>query len=1241
MNQFSDASEGKTSVLKGKGTEVILGNEDLHREVTDIASMATALDSLLDVPQRIGHLASRITVELFKSANAFYERQKSTYATATSQELQSYAGMSSKEESEFKDSVMKENYRCQPYFLALANGIKSADEALALATAHVVNQGISPNLEKLENNTAVGTIQNTSDKMSLDVLILHFESEVNHLKELVDTNLLALKTICGVGPITRYILTYAVLFSLIIGSIWYASLNNNARFALSMAFSLVFLVGCVRGIQGSRNKLSAVFGEALRIHREVSAFELIIKNVVKSHRDLSLRTLKEQHIERFTQQKNDHSVRMTKINEESHAQKSAAIVQFKRMEESLLSEAENLRLRCGSASAEWNDIMWQNWKPQPFSLFAVRLGKLSQSEADWNFSLDGFCPLDPQKAVIIKGDQTVRSVSVKMLQSFCARILTNFPPGKAQFVFIDPVGRGASVGPLLDLQDYDLRLLCGGICTEQSQITKVIEGITQHMDFVIQKYLRTNYATLRDYNESAKDIEEAYRFVIVFDFPTGFTQETVDRLIAIARQGARCGVYLLIMADQTTKTPYGFNWSSMEQNCIIIEANGTNGTFRYRLAEYEKWVLHPDSPPSSGLMKEIIKMVGERTAENMHVVIPFGKMREMALDVASNRWRDDAESWHTPWKGAVGKEKGETGTGIAVPLGQQGSRKLQWLEIGDDAPHGIIIGSTGSGKSNLQHVIICSLALKYSPAELAMYLIDFKQGVEFKAYASARLPHARVIAIESEREFAFSVIEDLHKEMHRRGNEIFRPLGVSSIADYRLRTGNVIPRILLLVDEYQGFFSAEDRMATEARRILEELVRAGRSYGIHILLASQSLTGMAQLPASILSQLELRVVLKCNENDARVLLEDKASEAKHLTRKGEALYRAKTDAGLMCERFQTCFLSEKDKSSILDEIGIRYEAMTDAGASKCEPLIFEGNEMACLDSNQSMRYLMGCGSWAETNSNLESLLGEPLAIRGRTPSACLQRQTGSNVLVVGRNERECVGMVVSALTSLLAQLKPDSTKVVIVDLTTVDTEWAEHAEFLRDNLPHDIRVVDKQRDLAFAVRDIAIEVRNRVNENGAGRILLVIKGLQRAKALYEDAESYDSAPPSDGPVSFVPSSKGRNASGDFIEILRDGPEFGVHVIAWCDTKSALERIAPLRRLLQQFSVRVVTRMTDSDSNALIDDPAASKIEKDYRALLYDESQAGRLPMFRPFSLPSREWLADFCGAINVKNSKHT
>ncbi len=151
-----------------------------------------------------------------------------------------------------------------------------------------------------------------------------------------------------------------------------------------------------------------------------------------------------------------------------------------------------------------------------------------------------------------------------------------------------------------------------------------------------------------------------------------------------------------------------------------------------------------------------------------------------------------------------------------MPIGHTGATRSQVISLGRGvAQHMLIAGKTGSGKSTLLHVIITNLALWYSPDEVELYLIDFKKGVEFKTYATHRLPHARAVAIESDREFGLSILQRLDAEMTRRG-ELFRPAGVQDIAAYREATGKTLPRTVLIVDEFQVFFGEDDKLAQDA-----------------------------------------------------------------------------------------------------------------------------------------------------------------------------------------------------------------------------------------------------------------------------------------------------------------------------------------------------------------------------------------------------------------------------------------
>jgi hypothetical protein len=95
-------------------------------------------------------------------------------------------------------------------------------------------------------------------------------------------------------------------------------------------------------------------------------------------------------------------------------------------------------------------------------------------------------------------------------------------------------------------------------------------------------------------------------------------------------------------------------------------------------------------------------------------------------------------------------------------------------------------------------------------------------------------------------------------------------------------------------------------------------------------------------------------------------------------------------------------------------------------------------------------------------------------------------------------------------------------------------------------------------------------------------------------------------------------------SKQFATLLRDGPAFGIHTLIWCDTYANVSRMLD-RQGLRDFEMRALFQMNATDSSSLMDAPDASKLGV-HRAMFYDEGQ-GRMEKFRPYGLPSNEWLA--------------
>jgi DNA segregation ATPase FtsK/SpoIIIE-like protein len=98
--------------------------------------------------------------------------------------------------------------------------------------------------------------------------------------------------------------------------------------------------------------------------------------------------------------------------------------------------------------------------------------------------------------------------------------------------------------------------------------------------------------------------------------------------------------------------------------------------------------------------------------------------------------------------------------------------------------HVLLAGRSGSGKSNLLHVLIHSLCHAYSPSELNVYLLDYKQGTEFSVYASPPLPQAQLVATESDPEYGVTVLSHLTDELEKRSRE-FKGRSVRDFYEYR------------------------------------------------------------------------------------------------------------------------------------------------------------------------------------------------------------------------------------------------------------------------------------------------------------------------------------------------------------------------------------------------------------------------------------------------------------------------
>ena len=872
----------------------------------------------------------------------------------------------------------------------------------------------------------------------------------------------------------------------------------------------------------------------------------------------------------------------------------------------ICEKIDTLNAATAAASPAWSADSSEAWLPSSVFPWATRFGRLEVNlmrdpEAmpkDARLAMPlgetASIPLaltyPAQGSLLFETNEAAAAGVSDALNNIILRLLSTTPPGKIGFTIIDPVGLGQNFAGLMHLADYEENLINRRIWTQRDQIEERLGELCEHAEKVIQMYLRNQYATITEYNEQAGSVAERYQFLVVADFPANFSDTAAKRLLSIAASGPRCGIFTLLHWDQRHPLPDGFVPDDLRKNSIPIRRE-KNGFILDKAQAEAGALLLLDSPPVPELALRLTHKIGKSSIDSNRVEVPFSQIAPAPEALWSN----------------------DTTHELRIPIGRTGATKLQYLAIGKGTrQHALFAGKTGSGKSTLFHVIITNLALACSPEQVEFYLVDFKKGVEFKCYATKRLPHARVVSIESDREFGLSVLQRVDEELKRRG-DLFRKLGVQDIAGYKREGGTEpIPRTLLIIDEFQEFFVEDDSISQTASVLFDRLVRQGRAFGIHVLLGSQTLGGAYSLARTTLAQMVIRVALQCNEADAYLIMDEGNSAPRLLSRPGEGIYNDAAGALEGNSPFQVVWLPDEERDEWLDKVHALAEQRQ---APVQSPIVFEGNSPADIRENELVRLAIA-SSPLNPPSVGHAWLGAPNSIKAPTEAA-FRRQSGNHLLIVGQREEAALTLLGVSLLALAAQYPPGSAKFVFLDSSQPGSADAEFLERIGKAIPHGLTLARNQ-EVPSVINDLATELKSRTGGDEpaehAPTIFLFVNGLHRFKKLrHEDDFSF----------SLDSSEAGPNPGAQFNELIGEGAAHGIHLLVSIDTLNGVNRFMN-RKALSEFEMRVVFQMSANDSASLVDSPNASNLGL-HRALFYNE-HAGSLETFRPYARPDPEWI---------------
>jgi len=783
---------------------------------------------------------------------------------------------------------------------------------------------------------------------------------------------------------------------------------------------------------------------------------------------------------------------------------------------------------------ETKEIDIQSLSPQVFPRQGVYFGQYKSILGDT--SVPALLPIGETNGICFLQTQGNRETIYKTMQSIILRLLLQINPGLLKLTLYDAQGSGQNLRGLFKI---DKNIKGEKILTDQSELKRALEAAVADMQNTIQTVLGYEDEGLIHYNERAGKQAEPYRIICLTDFPNGLSKEHLDLIDKIVQSGKQAGVFIILGLDTdfTPKNSYdSINvFPLLHKMGVVYEADDRwyiknilgddfiNKNFNLYLDNYF---------PDSNLLEKI----------QGHIAAGLKKASKVEVDI---NLKED-ELW-----------QGDSSNGIECPIGKKNDREMQnfTLSVEDgtpNIPHNCLIGgAVGSGKTVLLHNIICNTAWNYSPDEIQFILLDYKEGTEFQVYKD--LPHAKVLSMNSEREYGVSVFEYIEAQIKDRG-EKFKGKG-ATIAAYREKTGEKMPRLLIIIDEFQRLLDGDIKTSDFVSKSLENISRIGRAFGIHLILSTQSLSGVDI--NSVLSHLGLRIVLKLNtEKDCDYfLVQGNHDPFKSFQKKGEAIYNARGGFTEGNVRFQVAFLNHEkinEKVSFLKK-------KADEGYKSVKPFtrfLYDGEVSASIENNKNIPK-----EYTPNHRRCKVYIGEPVALEEEHSSYSLLSQNEFNVLMVGQDILAAMSIFYHSIQQIIPQSSADCQVYFCNKINMNNEDYDPYYDKL-DSLPKkfsNVKHLKNDSEIQKNIETIFEEVEKRKTETSESRIILAFADIYNARNLRKSGYA-------DSPL-----------SQKLVTILKDGPGFGVHCIVHASSYENLKNVFDVSSMLSEFNVKIELR----------------------------------------------------------------
>jgi hypothetical protein len=519
---------------------------------------------------------------------------------------------------------------------------------------------------------------------------------------------------------------------------------------------------------------------------------------------------------------------------------------------------------------------------------------------------------------------------------------------------------------------------------------------------------------------------------------------------------------------------------------------------------------------------------------------------------------------------------------------------------------------------------------KYAPEDLQLYLLDFKLGgVEFNRYRDVK--HLKALLVDnSDIQITLEILRDLSESMKERGR-LLRDAGVSNIGEYNQRNPDSrMPQIVLVADECHEMFNPhgnkDRKQFNEIAAILAKIAKEGRSQGVHMILATQTLA-QAEISSEILNNITDHYLLKCAPGDSERMVRDSSSITSTL-KTGEVYYHHVENQ----TQFHSYYINKEDSDTLISQIVEKCESCRSNGQ-----FYFSGSQMFHIDQSLVDELVEKGGR------NPVVSVGRNISLKNDSVNVTLHKDDGENIMVTGIDDDEQVTRTtMNILESAILSSNKKEIPVRINVLNFLNEDDSRYFGILEQLADQGVIKLISKRKIGQFLYDLATDIKNEETK----RTVLFIFGQERFRQLKldEDIEldNTDSSPADDaspfGALSFgSTSSKSVDAKFNTFKkalayILSEGPAQGVHSVLQLDKpdKFLYEDYVSSKMILSKFNHIMILRSDEKVSMTLglRDDIRPENLSSDTERLraYYFATMDDEYKLFTPYDGVDKELL---------------